>query len=288
MDEKSMELRAASIIDPTIEGHYAFFPLADQISMQHHYHDFYEVFLIVNGAIQHHINDRVIRLDAGTLAFIRPQDAHHFSKIRDINCELINLAFLRETFRALCNYLSFDPHKATFIVQPEPVSVLLTLRERQLLTDDLRDWGRRLYQDKQISRRILRGLLAYIISTYFISRQSSDTPAIPAWLETVCREMQKPQHLIEGRDALMRLAQRTPAHVGRSFQSYLEMTPSDFINQLRLDYAGDLLLQTDHSPARIAHDAGFGSVSHFYHLFKARWGCSPNEYRTLNRRPLNP
>lgn len=64
---------------------------------------------------------------------------------------------------------------------------------------------------------------------------------------------------------------RTFREMGTSFNSY--------INALRLDYAEQLLLNTDDSILDICAIAGFGTVQNFRRIFNARHGCSPREFR---------
>lgn len=59
--------------------------------------------------------------------------------------------------------------------------------------------------------------------------------------------------------------------MGTSFNSY--------INGLRLDYAEELLLNTNDSILEICSIAGFGTVQNFRRIFNARHGCSPREFR---------
>ena len=54
---------------------------------------------------------------------------------------------------------------------------------------------------------------------------------------------------------------------------------TDYLHELRLQYAAQLLVTTDYSVESVAHDAGFGSVNHFYTLFKRRHQASPHAYR---------
>ncbi len=272
-----MELRSANIIDPAIEGHYAYIPFAHQISTQLHYHDFYEIFLVVDGHIEHHINGQVDHLTRGALVFIRPDDTHRFRQAPHVGCVLINLAFLAETFDALVDFLGFREER---IISPAlPPQTLLDGTTSGALRYRLQDWGRSIYQDSDYAKRTLRALLAHMMSQFFLGDATHNTKPVPPWMQDVITAMQQPEHFVEGRAALMRLAQRTPAYVGRSFKAHLNTTPSAFINNLRLDHATDLLLQTDHSPTQIAYDVGFNNLSHFYYLFKARWDCSPNEFR---------
>lgn len=281
-----MELRAASIIDAEIEGHYAFFPFVEGISTREHQHDFYEIFLIAAGRIEHHINQSVQVLERGSLVFVRPDDAHFFSQHAEANCELINLAFLSGTFAALSDFLGLED---SLLLSPNLAPMRHLSNSQNLsLQAQLRQWGRLLYQDKAQSRQQLRALLVSIISRYFITPEQAADEAMPLWLDDVVKQMNAPVHFIEGREALMRLANRSPEYVGRAFKQYLDVTPSQFINNLRLNYASDLLLHSDLSPTDICYDSGFGNLSYFYHLFKARWHCSPNQFRKQHQRTLIP
>lgn len=283
-----VELRAAEIIDKEIEGHYGYFPIVDDISTRLHYHDFYETFLIVRGQIAHHINDETVILSSGHLVFIRPHDAHCFSQHAEQNCELLNIAFLQKTCHEVLRFLDDTLSQEDVHQSHLPPMVLVPQQSLKSLVRQLDNWGRFLYRDKKQSRLALRGILASLLSEYFLTQPVMVQEEIPKWLQTVCTQMQDRAHTIEGRDALLRLAHRSPEYVGRSFKQYLGITPSQFINDLRLDYATDLLLHTDQSPTDICFEVGFGNLSHFYHLFKNRWHCSPNQYRKQHQQALIP
>lgn len=281
-----MELRSASLIDTDIEGHYTFFPLADDISTRMHHHDFFEIFLIAEGHITHHINGHIEHIERGALVFIRPPDVHCFSQYQGADCKLINLAFTHNVFEALASFL--DMPRAQILAPELPPTVALSTRNSGVLRDQLQQWGQVVHGDKAHARRRLRALLAHIISQHFFTGGSFSARPMPVWLQDLIQEMRRPEHFIEGRDALLRLANRTPEYVGRSFKQYLDMTPSQFINELRLDHARDLLLYTDLSPTDIAFDAGFGNLSYFYALFKDRWDCSPNQFRRQHQKAIIP
>jgi AraC family transcriptional regulator, dual regulator of chb operon len=282
-----MRLLATDYIDADIEGHYAFYPQIEYVSTQAHHHDFYEVFLIASGQTVHHINGTSLILNSGTFVFIRPDDKHYYSKHTNQPCELINLAFLSRTFEALADYIGLTNDDA-LLTAPMPPMSLLSVAEQNRLIAQFSEWGHLMLRDKARSRVALRALLAQVISQFFITRVDDYADDVPQWLVDVCQQMQHKEHIVGGRDALMQLANRTPEYVGRSFQQYLRITPSQFINNLRLDYASDLLLHTDDPVIDICYDVGFGNLSHFYHLFKARWDCSPKAFRKTNRRTLIP
>ena len=64
---------------------------------------------------------------------------------------------------------------------------------------------------------------------------------------------------------------------------------STYINGLRLDYAEELLRHSTKSANEISIAAGFGTLHTFTRVFKARYGCTPEQYRhQLTARPDNP
>lgn len=283
-----MDLRAANIIDPEIEGHYAFYAFVEQISTQEHRHDFFEIFLVASGSVYHHINAQSVLLSRGALVFIRPDDRHYYQPNADQNCELINLAFLRSTFHALSDYLGLTVREDLLLGPALPPTVTLTITEATQVAAGLKEWGRLMYQDRGRSRLALRALLAQIVSSVFITRVEEYSENAPGWLVELCQAMQQTAHIVEGRDALLRLAGRSPEHIGRVFKTYLGVTPSQYVSNLRLDYASELLLHTDRSVTEICYEVGFENLSYFYQCFRERWGCPPLEFRRTNRRTLIP
>jgi len=63
------------------------------------------------------------------------------------------------------------------------------------------------------------------------------------------------------------------------------MTTTKFINDLRLNYAAGRLRDTigEESLLNLIYDCGFQSPTHFYALFKEKYGMSPMEYRQRNQ-----
>ncbi|MDB5056961.1 MAG: LacI family transcriptional regulator [Chloroflexi bacterium] len=58
---------------------------------------------------------------------------------------------------------------------------------------------------------------------------------------------------------------------------------TEYINELRLEYAAQLLTTTDLTVEAVARAAGFGGVNHFYVLFKRTYHLSPHAFRTRGR-----
>lgn len=71
---------------------------------------------------------------------------------------------------------------------------------------------------------------------------------------------------------------RTQLH--RSFRSITGTTPHQYLIQLRLERARELLLETTLSVGEIAERCGFQDAFYFSRCFRAHFGASPRGYRT--------
>ena len=73
-------------------------------------------------------------------------------------------------------------------------------------------------------------------------------------------------------------------HFRRVFSSYTNMSPLEYINQVRIRNACEYLKKTDESIAVIASKCGFSTNSTFNRNFKHILGVTPMEWR---KRPEN-
>lgn len=69
-------------------------------------------------------------------------------------------------------------------------------------------------------------------------------------------------------------------HFCRTFKKMFGSSFVEYKNFLRVQYAEQLLLETNKSITEIAEDINFGSLSYFNRMFKQINGISPSEYRS--------
>ena len=65
----------------------------------------------------------------------------------------------------------------------------------------------------------------------------------------------------------------------RSFRACLHTTPLDYLQNVRMQMACKLLMETQQPVTDIAQQCGLGSSSYFGVRFRQQFGCSPTQYR---------
>lgn len=68
-------------------------------------------------------------------------------------------------------------------------------------------------------------------------------------------------------------------YLSRLFRQQFNMTPTAYVNKLRVEKAMQMLLGTEINIVDVALLCGFGSLSNFYEFFKKQVGLTPKEYR---------
>ena len=245
-----------------------------------HGHDFAEVFWIDAGRGTHRVNGVRVALRAGSLVFIRPSDVHAIEPSANETLRLTNIAFPRETYDHLKRrYLAkFWPGISAGRQPPAWQIGSVRLGLLNTLADELAQAPR----ERLHIERFLLNLFVELHS------RTEDLPVedTPDWLLHACREIRKPEHFAHGAERFVRLAGRSREHVARSARQFLGVTPTDYVNRCRMDYAARQLAMSNEDIMEIALDCGIGNLSHFYELFRARFNMPPGAYRRSRHKPI--
>ncbi|RXZ45626.1 GlxA family transcriptional regulator [Crenobacter cavernae] len=82
-------------------------------------------------------------------------------------------------------------------------------------------------------------------------------------------------------DEIARFTGQSRRHLERLFKQYLDIAPSRYYLQLRLEKARTLLQRTNKSVAQIGLSCGFSSGPHFSTVYRSHFGMAPREERLL-------
>ena len=270
-------LTAARFVDREIGCNYRYV-YSDTERFRPHWHEYYEVFVMLEGSALHKVNGATIKLPKGSLVFIRPADCHDYIVEKDGSCSLVNITYSTETVEEVLAFLG----------EGFPVHALLTAPyppETQLSEYEFARFNRRMDairaldpHDTQKKKTMLRILLFDIFTRHF-SGASQVQERIPSWLEEMCEAIKRDGGFTQGAEVFLSLTDRSREHVSRCMKKYMGMTVSEYINSLRLNYIANMLRDSNHGITEIIFESGFNNISWASSQFKKKYGTTMSQYR---------
>ncbi len=251
-----------------------------------HYHPECEITLVLKGGTTRRVGDQVSPLLPGDLVFLGPNVPHDFRNEPMLGkpptqVEAIVVQFLPSLpgLEEWQHRLSMQPTHRLFqrAAQGLEVTGITRIAAAHILQQMLHVHGMK----RLILLMQLLDLLANTEEVQEISPvlapQGQAVP--PDRISKACEHIQA--HLAEpiyvadlatmvglGRSAFSRLFKRS---TGRSVPQY--------VNELRIGRACQLLVETDLTVSQIAYDCGFVSPAHFQRQFREHQACTPLSYR---------
>lgn len=252
-----------------------------------HTHEFFEIFLVTDGQALHLVNDAVQNIQQGDLVLIRPDDLHCYDYYQSFDFRFINIAFSIETLSLISDLFTPEKPFAVLISAPLPPVTHLSPEESGFAAQELsRASELRRTASPEYARYYFRSLLSFLLCRHFFLPQNR--PEIPRWLAQAVTSMHAIANFQQGLPKMLSLCSCSEEHLCREFKRHYHTTPVAFINRLRLEYAAYLLSNTQQEIIDICGQCGFGNLSHFYHLFREKFGLSPGKYRAAARRAELP
>ena len=240
----------------------------------HNHLDFFELFFVLKGKAIHCVNGENLLLQKSSLVLIRPHDIHSYEALNRHDFELVSLGVLIPIINSVCEYMGVSVDIFTAEKLPPHTA---------LKGYDFNDINRKLLQVEKYTvpedrRFYFKAVLPFILHRLISHKNEFSLQPIPVRLRELIDVMNEKENFVEGVHRLVELSGITQEHLNREFKKYLDMTPTEFINLRRLNYAAELLLSRKYEITDICYMCGFGNLSHFYHVFKKTYGCSPKQF----------
>jgi AraC family cel operon transcriptional repressor len=271
-------------VDTEAECLYRYVYGADDI-FNPHCHEYYEIFITISGTVTHMVNGVIQNLPEGSLVFIRPDDVHGYiyNSPESDKTSYVNLTFTYNTANLLFNYLSDSLLLKKLLDANMPPSIVLNRIDKKRLLAQLSELNILNWQDKNALKLRMRAILVDIFLLFFYNLPDDEQKEMPDWLSSLFHEMEQPDNFIGGIDRMVSISQKSREHLARCIKKYCGITTAEYINDLRINYASNLLLHTNSSILDICFASGFQSVSYFYRVFKNKYSISPYEFRKYHK-----
>lgn len=106
----------------------------------------------------------------------------------------------------------------------------------------------------------------------------------PSWFRDFYETLHHPKVFQYAISELINRESHSRNYIYECFKRYLQETPSHCFNQIRINYASELLASTETSILEIALIAGYANLGYFYKQFRLLTGMSPQVYRNIHQK----
>ena len=255
-----------------------------------HWHDFSELVIITSGFGRQVINDVSYPVSAGDVFVITGKNTHFFEDYQ--NLSIANIMFTDRVFQGIQEYLNRIPgYHMIFRFEPElrtgkkfHNTLHLSAQSLSYVTGILRKMEAEFKRnDPGCAAAVLTYLHELII---FLSRSPENREEN--------RSITRLAGLFSALEAsfhedwpLERMAKYTGMSVNtllRNFQAAAKQTPLNYLTSIRLNAAGNLLVNTDLSISEIAFSCGFHDSNYFGMRFLKMFKMTPSEFRKKKHR----
>jgi AraC-like DNA-binding protein len=248
----------------------------------HTHRDYCDLTFIKEGEIQQKINGKNFTFPAGTLLWSREHDVH---EVRGQNFAYFNLMVLERRLVDAAHFLNEDPAMSVLQQMKYSPFTVIPAERRKRVEENYNELMR--FQANPRGRLLLERVLIELFVDWLAPLAAGHEvgPALPSWMSEAMRMADRGAEEGMSLDDLRRKCGRTSEHISRSFRKFLGVTPSAFLNNLRLERAAVLLASTNQEILDICYGAGFSSPGHFYRLFAGKFGMPPRAFR-LKMNPM--
>lgn len=245
-----------------------------------HWHGFVELEFFIDGTGTHKYNNSTFQIKSGDVWVLSTDDSHQLDLhkgMKSVNIA-VNPDILHDKlkkhlsiFHPLhCNFnkeeaLAFSEKVDILWNEQEQQNILSRVKANAIINDMLVDVVRKAALDNTLSNNhfanngVANNMLKYLQANF---KNDISLPELASEFSF------------------------TPNYCGQILKKATGISFNDYLNNLRVKYACELLLSTDLSIQNIAFDSGFHSVEYFYATFKKFYGITPAKYRTLTSQEI--
>lgn len=255
-----------------------------------HAHSFWEIVLVVGGNGMHWLQGHSFPVSTGDVFVIQKHQKHYFHDLQ--NLELINVLYEPDQLGlALAQLRKLPGYGAMFMLEPQHrrhhrFSSRLHLKRLEMAPAlHIVDKLERACEGKEAGWEVtaLTALQELIIhlSKCYLTADSPDAAALLRVADVIAlveKEYMRSWSLSD----LANTANMSKGNLIRIFKNATNQTPIEYLIDIRIQRALDLLGKTNMPISEVAFEVGFGDGNYFSRHFRNKMGITPKEFRIKN------
>ncbi len=253
-----------------------------------HHHDFYEVYLFLNGNVNYTIESRNYHLVPGDILLIGPlelhqprvtQEKHPYERIvLWVNKSFIEQFSTPETSLTRCFDMTMPGHTNLLRLAPAPRQRVTELMERLAAESASKEYG----TDLASVGCLLQFLVELNRQALSCERHHELTDKSGPIVTNVLNYINDHYNEELSLDLLASRFFMNKYHLSHEFNRLVGTSIYRYVIQKRLVIAKQML-SDGLPPTDVYQHCGFGDYSNFYRAFKGEYGISPKEFSTLSQ-----
>lgn len=253
-----------------------------------HSHSFYEIVYIIDGACVQNINNESRNCVSGDLTVLLPGDWHYFESSKENTAVLC----LSVSERIMKHFIGLsDIFYSTF--HSDNINRVVKLNSsQQSIMSSISSSIYTTFNDSKMQQEKTKILLLNIIQFFslnnMVDASKTSKDATISHFNNALLQMSIPENIKEGMPALIKLTNFSHSHLCRIFKEKYNMTPHQYIFNLKMEYAYELIINTELSFDEIAEKIGYSSFSHFNKSVTKYYNKTPHAIRKARKTPPLP
>jgi AraC family transcriptional regulator, dual regulator of chb operon len=280
LKSRSKTLYFRDLSHPGSPVHVADHVSRDTAVSRPHDHDFYEFYLVREGMILQYQEGFKDSFSARTLVFCAPAMMHGFAGTGRITNVAFSAGYLNKALRFLGNREIEKTFQTGFVIRDVPIMLWERLTR---MADSLKS-GIPFSAKDTVCKAVLADMAAERALRECEKRENE----MPGWLFQAMKQMAEGDNAKIGLARFIALSGKTQEHLTRTLKKASGITPTAFINRLRLKKVTGALIMTTGPVTAIAYEAGFNNLPYFNAVFKREFRMTPREYRKSLGREVVP
>ncbi len=254
-----------------------------------HSHTFFEMVYVLHGTCENIFSSHTVTMKTGDICIIAPSVTHAISAFSN-DCIVFNFVMKSATFKSvflnsLPNYSALYDFFRKSLYAPNSSLYLYFKTGKDPVLLDIFD---KIVDEHEAKKSYFSSMTNALLTTFFITllrnheesmtavnpsekKQDSNIVFILKYIETHYNTL-----------TLQELADffnYSEKQLSRILKNYTGQTFSALVQNMRLSRAAELLKQPTLPISEIMETIGYSNTTHFYKIFKSKFGMTPAEYR---------